>query len=116
MENFRDALKERVLLSDGAVGTYLHEKGVDERENKSRQCIKQPDLVASIYREYVRAGADLIRTNTFDANPIKLGDDKNGLETILKTAVNLALEVREKEKKPGLFVAGSIGPLGVLLR
>ena len=116
MANFRDTLKERILLSDGAVGTYLNEKGVDERENKSQQCIKQPDLVASIYREYIRAGADLIRTNTFDANPIKLGDEKEDLEAILKTGVNLALEVREKEKKPDLFVADSIGPLGVLLR
>jgi len=116
MANFRDELSRRILLSDGAVGTYLNEKGVPESENRSLQCIRRPDLVLSIYREYLEAGADIIRTNTFDANPIKLREQKDHLEHILQAGVDLALKARAEASKPEAFIAGSIGPLGVLLR
>lgn len=115
MENFRDYLKENILLADGANGTYLAEKGIDEKENKSLQSIINPRLVREIHTEYLNAGADIITTNTFDANYLKLQSTKYSIKEILSKSVSLAKEALENTKKKK-FIAGSVGPLGVLLR
>src|ERR671937_2517688 len=73
MKPFLDALDERVLVCDGAVGTMLYSKGVFINKSFDALNLTQPDLVADVHREYVRAGADIIETNTFGANRIKLG-------------------------------------------
>ncbi len=115
MENFRDYLKENILLADGANGTYLAEKGIDEKENKSLQSIINPRLVREIHAEYLNAGADIITTNTFDANYLKLQSTKYSIKEVLSKSVSLAKEALENNKKKK-FIAGSVGPLGVLLR
>lgn len=114
MKNLMEFLKERVLVADGAMGTYLLDKGLPHDECKEFQNIKNPDLVFSIHKEYVTAGAEIIETNTFAANSVKLS--KFNLEDKIKEinyeGVRIAREAAEKD----VLVAGSVGPLGVMLR
>jgi methionine synthase I (cobalamin-dependent) len=72
MKPFLDALAERVLVCDGAMGTMLYAKGVFINKSFDALNLTQPDLVAEVHQEYVRAGADIVETNTFGANRIKL--------------------------------------------
>lgn len=115
MEKFRALLARKIILFDGAMGTYLVDNGVRESDNKSIQSLKEPDLVKQIHTEYINSGADIITTNTFDANPFKLKDDKDQLENILKTALRLARDAITNSGK-NVLLAGSIGPLGIMLK
>src|SRR5262249_28447087 len=72
MKPFREALEERVLVGDGAMGTMLYDKGVFINKSFEALNLSQPELVTAVHDEYVRAGADIIETNTFGANRIKL--------------------------------------------
>lgn len=116
----RKYLTSHKLLCDGAFGTYYaalcrgEEGSIPERAN-----VEQPELVKRIHRDYIRAGAGLIRSNTFAANRGTLGCGRQELEENLRSAVRLAREaVLECRKEPGgreagrdIFVAGDIGPL-----
>src|SRR3954467_7666026 len=73
MKKFEEALDERVLVCDGATGTMLYAKGVFINKSFDALNLTQPELVAAVHQEYVRAGADIIETNTFGANRIRLG-------------------------------------------
>src|ERR1700737_2861831 len=73
MQNFIDSLQQRVLVCDGAMGTMLYARGIFINKSFDALNISQPELVAGIHTEYIRAGADIIETNTFGANRIKLG-------------------------------------------
>lgn len=116
MANFRQLLANRLLLTDGAIGTYLSEKGIAENTNKSLQCLLHPEIVEQIHREYIAAGADIITTNSFDANPIKLKNDQPRLADILRSSVELAIRARHQAGADQVMIGGSIGPLGILLR
>src|SRR5438876_10714360 len=70
---FLDALDERVLVCDGAMGTMLYAKGVCIDKSFDALNVSRPDLVAEVHQEYVRAGADIIETNSFGASRIKRG-------------------------------------------
>src|SRR4029078_13243522 len=70
---FLDAIAQRVLVCDGAMGTMLYAKGIFLNRSFDELNLTKPDLVADVHQAYVRAGADVIETNTFDANRIKLG-------------------------------------------
>jgi homocysteine S-methyltransferase len=109
--NFSDQVHDAVILGDGAFGTYLYEKGVEVGNNLDILNLKAPDLVYSIHEEYVRAGSQLIETNTFGANYFKLRDSGNTdqVREINLAAVTLARKAAGKE----VFIAGSIGPSGV---
>ena len=69
---FLERLAERVLICDGAVGTMLYNKGVYINQNFEALNLSKPHLVSEIHAEYVKAGADIIETNTFGANRLKL--------------------------------------------
>src|SRR5688500_16818985 len=69
---FLTAIDERVLVCDGAMGTMLYSKGVLINRCFDALNLMQPDIVSDVHREYVRAGADVIETNTFGANRVKL--------------------------------------------
>ncbi len=102
------------LLSDGAMGTQLHARGVDFNECFDALNLNKPDLVAEIHRDYLQAGSDLLQTNTFGANRYKLG--LHGLEKevqrINQTGVEIArLAARSASKR--VFILGDVGPLGV---
>src|SRR5260370_40703132 len=73
MIKFTDALEQRILVCDGAMGTMLYSKGVFIMRSFDALNTARPDLVLDVHQDYVRAGADLVETNTFGANRIKLG-------------------------------------------
>jgi homocysteine S-methyltransferase len=113
-KSFLDALTERVLVSDGAMGTMLYGKGVFINRCFESLTLSGPDLVRDVHVQYLRAGADIIETNTFGANRIKLRGFGlgNRVAEINEAAARLAREVVE-EQSHSAFVAGAIGPLGV---
>ena len=104
---------ERPIVTDGAMGTILHTRGIPFDECFDELNLTQPAIVADIHRDYIQAGAEIIKTNTFGANRIKL--DRHGLEDrvveINTAAVNLAHKVVIASFKE-VMVAGDIGPLG----
>src|SRR5512146_3050777 len=73
MRPFLEEIDRRVLVCDGAMGTMLYSKGIFVNRCFDALNLTQPDLVAEVHQAYVRAGADVIETNTFGANRIKLG-------------------------------------------
>jgi homocysteine S-methyltransferase len=116
---FLDAIDERVLVADGAMGTQLYAKGVFINRCFESLNLTHPDLVSGVHLEYLRAGADVVETNTFGANRIKLR--AFGLSDKV-TAINAqgALISRQAVERfaaahPGsqAYVAGAIGPLGI---
>jgi homocysteine S-methyltransferase len=112
MENFRSVLdRDAIWVFDGAMGTMLYAKGVYINRSYDELNLTNPDLVREVHAEYVRAGADIIETNTFGAtahNLLQYGLDGR-LREINVTAANLA-----KEAAAGrCYVAGAIGPLGL---
>src|ERR687891_570784 len=69
---FTDQINQRILVCDGAMGTMLYAKGIFLNKSFDELNLRQPDLVAEVHQSYVRAGADVIETNTFGANRVKL--------------------------------------------
>ncbi|MBA2459619.1 MAG: bifunctional homocysteine S-methyltransferase/methylenetetrahydrofolate reductase [Gemmatimonadales bacterium] len=114
MRTLTDLLTDnRVHVADGAMGTMLYGRGVFLNVCYDELNLRQPDLVREIHREYVRAGAQLLETNTFGANPLKLATYGLAGETerINSAAAGLAREAAGERAA----VAGAIGPLGVRL-
>jgi methionine synthase I (cobalamin-dependent)/5,10-methylenetetrahydrofolate reductase len=108
----RDLITDsRVHVVDGAMGTVLYGRGVFLNVCYDELSIRQPDLVRDIHREYVRAGAELLETNTFGANPLKLATYGLAGETerINAEAARLAREAAGERAA----VLGAIGPLGI---
>src|ERR1700731_425642 len=108
---FLDALEDRVLVCDGAMGTMLYAKGIFINKSFDALNVTQPDLVAEVHQEYVRAGADIIETNTFGANRIKLGSF--GLGEKLQAINSQGAKIARHAAREQAYVAGAIGPLGV---
>ena len=106
----------RPLLSDGAMGTVLHQRGVSFDECFDALNISQPAVVGETHRAYIEAGSQIIQTNTFGANRFKLA--RHGLEDqverINTAGVELARRVVWASFKP-VLIAGDVGPLGVRL-
>src|SRR3954471_1025380 len=111
MTKFTDALAERVLVCDGAMGTMLYSRGVFINKSFDAMNLTQGDLVQSVHDEYVRAGADILETNTFGANRIKLGSF--GLGDKLRDINAAGVALARKAAGGHVYVAGSIGPLGI---
>ncbi len=109
---FLERLSRGPVLADGAMGTMLYSRGIPYEQCFDEINVTQPDLVQQIHREYIAAGAELIETNTFGANRIRLS--MYGLEDrvreLNRRAVKNAREAREIAGEP-VFVAGSIGPV-----
>jgi len=113
MLRFEEALKERVLVSDGAMGTMLYNKGVYINRCFDEINLSAPALVKEIHEAYARAGADILTTNTFGANfwHLKNYGLEGKIEEINEAGVRLAREVASNQ----LFVAGDIGPISASL-
>jgi homocysteine S-methyltransferase len=112
MTTLRELLADgRTHLFDGAMGTVLYGRGVFLNVCYDELNLRQPDLIRDIHREYVKAGADLIETNTFGANPRKLAQYGLGADTeaINRAAARLAREAAGTRAA----VVGAIGPLGI---
>ena len=111
MQPFNEAVDQRVLVCDGAMGTMLYAKGVFINKSFDALNLTRPDLVGDVHEEYVRAGADLIETNTFGANRIKLGSF--GMADSLR-AINVeGARIARRAAGERAYVAGAIGPLGI---
>lgn len=109
---FLQLVREKVVLGDGAIGTYLYEKGIDFGANTDILNLTEPDVVFSVHEDYIRAGAQVIETNTFGANRFKLRLNKeyeDRVREINLAAVALASRAAGKE----IYVAGSVGPTSV---
>ena len=106
----------RPLISDGAMGTLLNQRGISFEQSFDSLNLSNPALVAQIHREYIDAGATMIQTNTFSANRYKLA--QHGQEHLIwdinTSAVELARRVVLASFKD-VLIAGDVGPLGVRL-
>ena len=111
MKPFLEALDERVLVCDGAMGTMLYVKGVFVNRCFDAVNLTGPDRVTEVLRDYVRAGADVLETNTFGANRIKLRGF--GLADQLRQINAEGARLARKAAGGQVYVAGAIGPLGV---
>src|SRR3989304_3471722 len=112
-QRFLEELQERVFVSDGAMGTMLYSKGLPSTRCFEELNLSMPSVVKEIHEDYRRAGAEILETNTFGANPLGLpgyGPRGEGRE-VTWAGVRLA---RESAGEAAL-VAGSVGPLGVRL-
>ena len=110
--NLRDLIADgRTHVCDGAMGTMLYGKGVFLNVCFDELSLRQPDLVKEIHRQYVRAGAELLETNTFGANPRKLA--QYGLADDTERINRAAAEVARSAAGDRAAVVGAIGPLGI---
>ena len=82
------------ILSDGAMGTLLHQRGVSFEASFDLLNLQRPALVADIHREYIDAGSQIIQTNTFGANRYKLAE--HGLEEHVTEINNAAVELARR--------------------
>jgi homocysteine S-methyltransferase len=114
MRDFRSLLAEdRVVVFDGAMGTMLYAKGVFINRCYDELNLKEPDLVREVHAAYIRAGAEVVETNTFGATRphlegYGLGDQ---VQLINRRAAEIAREAAGTER----YVAGAVGPLGIRL-
>ncbi|HVN59259.1 MAG TPA: methionine synthase [Bacteroidales bacterium] len=130
-KNITDSVKERILVLDGAMGTMIQRHRLTEeqfrgerfrnhskplRGNNDLLVLTRPDIIKSIHLQYLEAGADIITTNTFNANRISLAD--YGLEELAyeinlqaaRLAVSAAAEFGGISGKSDLYVTGTLGP------
>ena len=124
-------LNERIMILDGPMGTMIQEHSLDENDFRGKRFVNHkeplkgnndllnitmPDLIKSIHRDYLEAGADIIETNTFNSTSISLAD--YGMEKYAydfnHAGAKIAKEVKDEfcnsKKNSEVFVAGSIGP------
>lgn len=127
----KQEIKKRVLILDGAMGTMIQKYNLSERDfrgerfadipgqmkgNNDLLCLTRPDVIADIHRKYLEAGADIIETNTFNAQRISMADYHTedvcreiNLEAA-RLARSLADEYTARTPQKPRFVAGSVGP------
>ena len=112
MKNFRELLEsDSVYVFDGAMGTRLYDKGIYINRSYDELNIAAPDLVKEVHAEYVKAGAEIIETNSFGATRHKL--QSYGLEGRLRDINIAAARIAREAAGEKAYVAGAIGPLGL---
>ena len=124
---YLDALKERVLVFDGAMGTMLQSMKLTDADFGGKALVgcndalvlSSPDIIASVHRAYLEAGADVIETDTFRSNRLTLADYglADRVIELNRAAAQLARRVADSFSTPEKprFVAGSMGPSGKLI-
>jgi 5-methyltetrahydrofolate--homocysteine methyltransferase len=140
MKDIYNLLKERILVIDGAMGTMIQRHRLNEEDYRGEQfadwpsdlkgnndllCLTKPEIITSIHLEYLEAGADIIETNTFNAQKVSLEDyQMSHLAAEMNTAavacarraVDIFLEKHpERKQAGGPYVAGAIGPMNKTL-
>lgn len=109
--DFLEYLQDHVVLGDGALGTYLYERGVELGHNLDILNMEAGDLIFSAHEEYIRSGSQFIETNTFGANYFKLREI--GAEKKVQEINRVGAEIAVKAAGHQVYVAGSVGPTGV---
>jgi len=102
-----------IVVFDGAMGTMLYSKGVFINQCYDELNVRAPDLVRDIHRQYVAAGAEVLETNSFGANRIKL--TQHGLQDQVKELNRAAARLAREAAGDRALVAGAVGPLGIRL-
>ncbi|MDE6436470.1 MAG: homocysteine S-methyltransferase family protein, partial [Muribaculaceae bacterium] len=133
--NITEELQHRVLVLDGAMGTMIQRHGLTENDFRGERfathpgvlkgcndllTLTRPDVIGAIHAEYLAAGADIIETDTFNANAISLGEYGLGsyVREINLAGARLAREAVERHHRATgrrAYVAGSVGPSNVSL-
>jgi homocysteine S-methyltransferase len=109
---FLARLKDSPVLCDGAMGTLLYAKGIFINRCYDELNISQPDLIRGIHHDYLQAGAEVIETNTFGGNSVRLA--RHGLADKVREINSAGAKLaKEAAKCFGGWVAGSVGPLGI---
>jgi methionine synthase I (cobalamin-dependent)/5,10-methylenetetrahydrofolate reductase len=108
---FREKLRDHVFVADGAMGTVLYSKGIFINRSYDELNLSSPAVVKEVHEEYARAGAEILETNTFGANRVRLG--AFGLAEKLKDINHAGVRLAREAAQSGTFVAGAMGPLGV---
>jgi homocysteine S-methyltransferase len=112
MQDFIQAIAdEHIYLFDGAMGTMLYAKGVFINKCYDELNLRSPEIVLEVHKQYVRAGAEVLETNTYGANRVKLRTF--GIEDDLRDINLRAVELARKAAGDSVYVAGAIGPLGI---
>src|SRR5712691_9151450 len=110
MRNFREIIEsDGIHVFDGAMGTMLYNKGIYINRCYDELSLSNPDLVREIHSEYLRAGADILETNTFGGTAHKL--HQYGLEGSLRDINIAAARIAREIGSDRAYVAGAIGPL-----
>ncbi len=114
MNNFLSELNsKKILLCDGAMGTELQRRGLKVGDCPEEYNLSHPEIIEAIHKDYFDAGSDIVETNTFGANRLRLRFF--GLEDKVVEINRAAVENVKKVLPKNKFIAGSIGPLGELL-
>jgi methionine synthase I (cobalamin-dependent)/5,10-methylenetetrahydrofolate reductase len=112
MRDFRELIEsDGIYVFDGAMGTRLYEKGIYINRSYDELNLINKDLVREVHEEYVRAGAEIIQTNTFSSNSNKL--QQFGLDAQVAEINYSAVKIAREAAGDKAFVAGTIGPLGL---
>ncbi|HEY1185262.1 MAG TPA: bifunctional homocysteine S-methyltransferase/methylenetetrahydrofolate reductase [Bryobacteraceae bacterium] len=110
-QDFREQLSRRVLVADGAMGTMLYARGVFLNRSFDELNLSAPDLVRGIHQDYIKAGSEILETNTFGANRVRLA--AFGMAEKLKDINRAGVRLAREAARDTAFVAGAVGPLGV---
>lgn len=110
--NFKEYLKDNIVIFDGAMGTMLQKKGLKLGEVPEILNITEKEKIIEIHNEYIAAGSIVITTNTFGANELKLKDTGYTVERIIHESIKTA-QAAAKERH--VYVALDIGPIGELI-
>ena len=114
MHAILELAKKKTVIFDGAMGTMLMAAGLKAGETPELWNIEKPALVVDIHRKYYEAGSDVVHTNTFGGNAIKLAD--RGLSDKMEIINGQAAKLAREACPAGKFVAGDIGPTGKLIK
>lgn len=114
-KQIKDFLNDKFLFFDGAMGTMLQEAGLETGELPEILNITKPEVLSNIHKNYLKAGANIITSNTFGANRLKLKDSSYSVEEIIHLAVSIAKKSIADLSATNKFVALDIGPIGTLL-
>ena len=113
--NFKDFIKDNIVLFDGGMGTLLQQRGLKAGDLPERWNLTHPKEITDIHTAYFDAGSNVVTANTFGASSLKFGEAE--LDEIIKAAIENAKKAAAVSKNTGeKFVALDIGPLGRLLK
>ena len=108
-----DALQAGPLVVDGAMGSQLFDRGILHNACLEELCITKPELVRKVHEDYVRAGADVLETNTFGSNALRL--EKHGLAGRVRELNEAAVKLAREASNGQAYIVGALGPSGYFL-